>query len=342
MESLSMKKNLALIALSVVASFAVHAQEIALNLYSARHYQTDERLYDNFTTQTGIKINRIDGKEDELMERIRNEGANSPADVFITVDAARLANADALGLFAPVRSKVLESRIPAHLHTDTWFAFSTRARVIIYNRSALKAEDVATYESLADPKLKGKICSRSGSHPYNLSLVASLIAHDGEAKTEEWAKGVVANFARAPKGGDTDQIKSVALGECGVAVSNTYYLARLIRSDKVDERRMMERVGIVWPNQANHGTHINISGAGVVKTSKNVDAAVKFLEYLASDDAQRYFADGNNEWPVVASVVTANPALEAMGKFKADTLPIGSLAKNVVAAQKLLDRAGYR
>ena len=337
-----MKKQLAVVALAVLASFATQAQEKVLNLYSARHYQTDEKLYDNFTKQTGIKINRIDGKEDELMERIRNEGANSPADVFITVDAARLANADALGLFAPVKSKVLESRIPAHLHTDTWFAFSTRARVIIYNRNAVKAEDVATYESLADPKLKGKLCSRSGSHPYNLSLVASLIAHDGEAKTEEWAKGVVANFARAPKGGDTDQIKSVALGECGVAVSNTYYLARLIRSDKLDERRMMERVGIVWPNQANHGTHINISGAGVVKTSKNVEAAVKFLEYLASDDAQRYFADGNNEWPVVSSVVTNNPALEAMGKFKADTLPIGTLAKNVVAAQKLLDRAGYR
>src|SRR5574343_1468822 len=337
-----MKKQLALAALAVLASFAAQAQEKVLNLYSARHYQTDEKLYENFTKQTGIKINRIDGKEDELMERIRNEGANSPADVFITVDAARLANADALGLCPPVKSKVLESRIPAYLHTDTWFAFSTRARVIIYNRSAVKAEDVATYESLADPKLKGKLCSRSGSHQYNLSLVASLIAHDGEAKTEEWARGVVANLARAPKGGDTDQIKSVALGECGVAVSNTYYLARLIRSEKVDERRMMERVGIVWPNQTNHGTHINISGAGMVKTSKNVEAAVKFLEYLASDDAQRYFADGNNEWPVVSSVVTNNPALEAMGKFKADTLPIGALAKNVAAAQKLLDRAGYR
>ncbi|MBL8403697.1 MAG: Fe(3+) ABC transporter substrate-binding protein [Dechloromonas sp.] len=337
-----MKKQLTLIALAALASFAAQAQEKVLNLYSARHYQTDEKLYDNFTRQTGIKINRIDGKEDELMERIRNEGANSPADVFITVDAARLANAEALGLFAPVKSKLLESRIPSHLRTDSWFAFSTRARVIIYNRNAVKAEDVATYESLADPKLKGKLCSRSGSHPYNLSLVASLIAHDGEATTEAWARGVVANFARAPKGGDTDQIKSVALGECGVAVSNTYYLARLIRSDKVDERRMMERVGIVWPNQANHGTHINISGAGVVKTSKNADAAVRFLEYLASDEAQRYFADGNNEWPVVADVATGNPALEAMGKFKADTLPIGSLAKNIVAAQKLLDRAGYR
>ena len=337
-----MKKTLTALSLALLAVTAAQAQEKVLNLYSARHYQTDERLYENFTKQTGIKINRIEGKEDELMERLRNEGANSPADVFITVDATRLAVADSYGLFAPVKSKLLESRIPAHLHTDTWFAFSTRARVIIYNRSAVKAEDVQTYASLADPKLKGKVCSRSGAHPYNLSLVASLIAHDGEAKVENWAKGVVANFARAPKGGDTDQIKSVAAGECGVAVSNTYYLARLIRSDKVEDRRLMERVGIVWPNQANRGTHINISGAGMVKTAKNPEAAVKFLEYLASDEAQRYFADGNNEWPVVPSVATNNPALEAMGKFKADELPIGNLARNVAAAQKLLDRAGYR
>ncbi|HQU78904.1 MAG TPA: Fe(3+) ABC transporter substrate-binding protein [Azonexus sp.] len=324
------------------ASLGASAQEKVLNLYSARHYQTDEALYANFTKQTGIRINRIEGKEEELMERIRNEGANSPADVFITVDAARLAKADELGLFAPVKSKLLETRIPAHLRTDTWFAFSTRARVIIYNRSAVKADEVQTYELLADPQLKGKLCSRSGAHPYNLSLVSSLIAHNGEAKTEAWARGVVANFARAPKGGDTDQIKAVAAGECGVAVSNTYYLARLIRSDKVDDRRMMERVGIVWPNQATTGTHINISGGGMVKTSKNQESAVKFLEYLASDDAQRYFADGNNEWPVVEGVATNNPALTALGKFKADPLPIGQLAKNMVAAQMVLDRAGYR
>jgi len=256
--------------------------------------------------------------------------------------AARLAKADELGLFAPVKSKLLETRIPAHLRTDTWFAFSTRARVIIYNRSAVKADEVQTYELLADPQLKGKLCSRSGAHPYNLSLVSSLIAHNGEAKTEAWARGVVANFARAPKGGDTDQIKAVAAGECGVAVSNTYYLARLIRSDKVDDRRMMERVGIVWPNQATTGTQINISGGGMVKTSKNREAAMSFLEYLASDEAQRYFADGNNEWPVVEGVATNNPALTALGKFKADTLPIAQLAKNMVAAQMLLDRAGYR
>ncbi len=338
-----MNFRISLLALALAtASLGASAQEKVLNLYSARHYQTDEALYANFTKQTGIKINRIEGKEEELMERIRNEGANSPADVFITVDAARLAKADELGLFAPVKSKLLETRIPAHLRTDTWFAFSTRARVIIYNRSAVKAEEVQTYEALADPQLKGKLCSRSGAHPYNLSLVSSLIAHNGEAKTEVWARGVVANFARAPKGGDTDQIKAVAAGECGVAVSNTYYLARLIRSDRVDDRRMMERVGIVWPNQATTGTHINISGGGMVKTSKNREAAVSFLEYLASDDAQRYFADGNNEWPVVEGVATNNPALSALGKFKADPLPIGQLAKNMVAAQMVLDRAGYR
>ncbi len=338
-----MKIRLSLIAFALAAaSFAAPAQDKVLNLYSARHYQTDEALYANFTQQTGIRINRIEGKEEELMERIRNEGANSPADVFITVDAARLAKADELGLFAPVKSKVLETRIPAHLRTATWFAFSTRARVIIYNRSALRAEQVQTYESLADPQLKGKLCSRSGAHPYNLSLVSSLIAHDGEAQTEAWARGLVANFARAPKGGDTDQIKAVAAGECGVAVSNTYYLARLVRSDKIDDRRMMERVGIVWPNQATTGTHINISGGGIVKTSKNQESAVRFLEYLASDDAQRYFADGNNEWPVVERVATNNPALTALGKFKADPLPIGMLAKNMVAAQMVLDRAGFR
>ncbi len=336
------KLKLTALIIALATSSMAFAQEKVLNIYSARHYQTDERLYENFTKESGIKLNRIEGKEEELMERIRNEGTNSPADVFITVDAARLAYADALGLFQPVKSKILSSRIPAHLHTTTWFAFSTRARVIIFNKGMFSANDMPTYESLADPKLKGKICSRSGAHPYNLSLVASMISHLGEARTEAWAKGVVANFARAPRGGDTDQIKSVAAGECGIAVSNTYYLARLIRSERVDDRRLMERVGIVWPDQSGSGTHINISGAGVVKTAKNPEAAVKFLEYLASDDAQRYFADGNNEWPVVSSVVTNNPALEAMGKFKADTLPIDQLAKNIGPAQKLLDRTGYR
>jgi iron(III) transport system substrate-binding protein len=327
---------------SALAFQTVLANDAALNLYSARHYQTDEALYANFTKQTGIKINRIEAKEDELLERIKNEGTQSPADVFITVDATRLAMADQLGLFAPVKSKLLEERIPAHLRSPDWFAFSTRARVILYNKTAIKPEDVKSYEDLASPKLKGQVCSRSGAHPYNLSLLASVVSHHGEQKAEEWAKGVVANFARAPKGGDTDQIKAVAAGECGVAISNSYYFARMMRSTKPEDRKVVEAVGVVWPNQQTTGTHINISGGGMLKTAPHKEAAVKFLEYLVSDDAQRYFADGNNEWPVVAGVKTDNPALATLGSFKADTLSVPALSKNVVTAQKIADRAGWR
>jgi len=323
-------------------SLSAVAEEKILNLYSARHYQTDEALYANFTQQTGIKINRIEGKEDELLERIKNEGANSPADVFLTVDAARLAKAHELGLFTPVASKTLESRIPAHLRTEDWFSFSTRARVIVYNKAAVKAEEIQNYDDLANPRLKGKLCTRSGSHPYNLSLMASIIAHQGEAKAEEIARGMVANFARAPKGGDTDQIKAVSAGECGVTISNTYYVARLLRSTKPEDVKTMEKVGIVWPNQGTTGTHINVSGGGVLKTAPHKDAAVKFLEYLASDQAQRYFADGNNEWPVVEGMKVANPALDSLGKFKADKLPVKNLAMYQAKAQIIFDRAGFK
>ena len=326
--------------LCLVAAATAGAQVV--NLYSARHYQTDQALYDGFTKQTGIKINRIEAGENELLERIKNEGVNSPADVFITVDAARLAKADELNLFAQIDSPVLKARIPAQLRTPDWYAFSTRARVIVYNKKAVSGADVQNYEDLANPKLKGKLCVRSGSHPYNLSLGASLLEHLGEAKTTDWAKGLVANFARAPKGGDTDQIKAVAAGECGVALANSYYVARLMRSDKPEERKVMESVIVVYPNQNSSGTHINISGGGVLKHAPNKGAAVKFLEYLASDQAQVYFADGNNEWPVVAQVKTSNPALQALGKFKAETVNVASLAKNQAIVQKIYDRAGWQ
>lgn len=317
------------------------AQAQVLNLYSARHYQTDQALYDNFTKQTGIKINRIEAGENELLERIRNEGANSPADVLLTVDAARLAKADELQLFAPVKSALLESRVPANLRTADWYAFSTRARVIVHNKS-VNAADVQNYEDLANPRLKGKVCVRSGAHPYNLSLGAAMYERGGEQKVFDWAKGLVANFARAPKGGDTDQIKAVAAGECGVALANSYYVARLMRSDKPEDKKLMESVSVVWPNQKGEGTHVNISGAGVLKTAPNKDAAVKFLEYLASDSAQVYFADGNNEWPVVAGVKTANPALAKLGSFKQDNISVGKLAKHQAAVQKIYDRAGWQ
>ncbi len=330
------------IAAMLTVAGAAHAQQAELNLYSARHYQTDEALYSNFTKQTGIKINRIEAGENELMERIKNEGANSPADVFITVDAARLAKADELNLFTPVKSKILEARIPAHLRTEDWYAFSTRARVIVYNKETVNPADIQNYEDLADPKLKGKVCVRSGSHPYNLSLGAAVLERLGEAKTEAWAKGLVANFARAPKGGDTDQIKAVAAGECGVALANTYYVARMMRSEKPEDKKVVANIGVVWPNQKTVGTHVNISGGGVLKHAPHKEAAVKFLEYLASDQAQLYFADGNNEWPVVANLKFNNPGLEKLGQFKADTLHVGKLSKNQPTVQKVFDRAGWK
>ena len=342
-----MKQQKPLYWLATLASLATLATPTAaadseLNLYSARHYQTDEALYANFTKQTGIKINRIEAKEDELLERLKNEGSQSPADVFITVDATRLDQADQLGLFAPVKSSLLEARIPAHLRSPHWFACSTRARVILYNKRTVKPEDVVSYEALAAPKLKDQICVRSGSHPYNLSLLASIIAHQGAPKAEAWAKGLVANLARPPRGGDTDQIKAVAAGECGVALSNSYYFARLMRSEKPEDRKIVESIGVIWPNQQTTGTHINVSGGGMLKHAPHKEAAVKFLEYLTSDEAQRYFADGNNEWPVVASVKVDNPALKALGSFKADTLPIAALSKELVTAQKIADRAGWK
>ena len=340
-------KRLRLTAAAAALAFlvpAAHAQDKVLNLYSARHYQTDEALYTNFTKATGIAINRIEAGDEQLLERIRSEGANSPADVLLIVDASRLYNAQQLGVFQPVKSATLESRIPASMRDPNgeWFGFSSRARIFIYNKAALKPTDIPTYESLADPKLKGKICVRSGSHPYNLSLVASMITHDGEAKTEAWAKGLVANFARQPKGGDLDQIKAVAAGECDVAIVNSYYYARVLRSTKPEDREVAGKTAVVWPNQQAFGTHVNISGAGVLRNAPHKDAAVKFLEYLAGDEAQRYFADGNNEWPAVRSASTSNPALEAMGSFKADTVEIAAFGKNMAAAQKLVDRAGWR
>lgn len=326
---------------ALVAALPARAQD-TLNIYSARHYQTDEALYNDFTQQTGIKINRLDGKEDELLERIKNEGASSPADVLITVDAARLEIADKAGVFQPLTSTLIEARVPAALRTPNWAAFSTRARVIVYAKATVNPEWVQTYEDLAAPRLKNQICVRSGAHPYNLSLGAAMLAHHGEAKTEQWVRGLVANFARAPKGGDTDQLRAVAAGECGVAISNSYYLARLMRSTKPEDVQVMQALGVVWPNQKTWGAHINVSGAGILKHAPNPAAAVKFLEYLASDSAQTYFADGNNEWPVVKSAPIKNAALEALGPFKADALPIGQLAGNAALAQRVYDRAGWR
>lgn len=320
------------------------AGEPVLNLYSARHYQTDETLYSNFTKTTGIKINRIDGKEDELFERIRREGPASPADVFLTVDAARLQVAEDAGLFAPVDSKIMKTRIPAQFRdpNNNWFGFSYRARVIAYNKDKIKPADVQSFSDLASPKFKNKICVRSGGHVYNRTLVAGMIYNWGEDKTEAWTRGIVANLARDPKGGDTDQIRAVAAGECDIAITNQYYYARLMASTKQDDQDVVNKVGIVFPDQKTTGTHVNISGGGMLKYAPNKTAAIKFLEYLASGEAQAYFANGNNEYPVVAGVALNNPQLDAMGKFKPDALGADILAKYTPKAQRFIDRAGWK
>ncbi len=333
----------AMIALSSTAGNAVASNKV-LNLYTARHYQTDEALYTNFTRQTGIRVNRIEGKEDELFERIRREGPASPADVFLTVDAARLQAADDAGLFAPVQSKVLTSRIPEQFRDPegNWFGYSYRARVIAYARDKVRPEEVARMADLAAPRFKGRLCVRSGGHVYNRTLVAAMLHHEGEDRTEAWLRGVVANLARDPKGGDTDQIRAVAAGECDVALTNHYYYARLLGSDKREDQEVVRKVGIVFPDQKAAGAHVNISGGGMLKHAPNKEAAIKFLEYLASDEAQAYFANGNNEWPVVPGVKLDNPQLAAMGSFKVDRLPASVLAKNTAKAQRFIDRAGWK
>ena len=335
-------------ALAAALAPAASAQERVLNLYSARHYQTDDALYANFTKTTGIKINRIEAGDEALLERLRNEGRNSQADVVLLVDAARLWRAQIDGMFQPIKSKVLDARIPATLRGKDegkgaeWYAFSTRARMVVYNKASVNADQVATYEDLAKPALKGKVCTRSATHPYMLSWIGAMSEHLGEAKAEDWARGVAGNLARSPRGGDTDQIKAVATGECGVAVTNSYYLARLMRSDKPEDREVVSKIGWVMPNQATTGTHVNISGGGVARNAPNREAAVQFLEYLAGDQAQLYLADGNNEWPVVAAVKTRNPALAQLGEFKLDPLPIAQIGRAQLTAQKLVDRVGWR
>jgi iron(III) transport system substrate-binding protein len=335
---------LVLAAALATTALPASAQEKVLNLYSSRHYQTDDALYANFTKQTGIKINRIEAGEDPLIERLKNEGTASPGDVLVTVDAGRLWRAEQLGLLQPIKSATLELRLPDHLRANSrqWFGFSARARVIVYNKATINPADVQNYEDLANPKLKGKVCTRSGSHVYNLSLMSALIEHWGERKAEDWAKGVVSNFARAPKGGDTDQIMGVASGECEVAISNSYYYVRLMKSDKPEDKKAIQAVGLIWPNQKSFGTHMNVSGGGVLKSAPHRDVAIQYLEYLSSDSAQSYFANGNNEWPVAKGAKLDNAALASLGNFRTDTLNISALGKNQPIAQKIFDRVGYK
>jgi len=335
---------LALLA-SVSAFAAVAAPAYAdgeVNIYSSRHYETDERLYSDFTDATGIKINLIEGKEDELIERMKAEGANSPADVFITADAGRLWRADEAGLFQAVQSDVLNARVPESLrHPEGhWFGISKRARVIFYNKDRV-SEPPQTYAALADPKYKGLLCARSSSNIYMLSLLGAYIAHNGDEAAKVWAKGLKDNLARDPQGGDTDQLKGLVSGECGIAISNTYYFARGVAGQVDGLSEGIDKIGIVFPDQGGNGTHVNISGAGVTAHAPNRDNAVKLMEYFTSDSAQAYFANGNNEYPVVEGIA-ASSVVEGLGSFTADTLNLNELGRNQARAQEIYNEVGYK
>lgn len=335
------KTGFAVLLAALALSSAAYADG-TVNIYSARHYDVDEQLYSGFEKETGIKINLIEGKEDELIERMKAEGANSPADVFVTADAGRLWRADQAGLLSAVDSAVLAERIPAHLrHPDGhWFGFSTRARVIFYDKAGV-TEPPQTYADLADPKYKGQVCVRSGSNIYMLSLLASRIAHDGDEKATEWAQGLKDNLAREPQGGDTDQLKGIVSGECKIAVANTYYFARALASNVDGLTGSTDKIGIVFPDQDGNGTHTNISGAGIAAHAPNRDNAIKFLEYLTSESAQQYFANGNNEYPVVSGV-KASSVVEGLGAFKVDELNLNAYGENQARAQEIYNEIGFK
>ncbi|GBF79093.1 extracellular solute-binding protein family 1 [Aphanothece sacrum FPU1] len=314
-----------------------------LNLYSSRHYNTDTALYEGFTKETGIKVNLVEGSADELIERIQSEGNNTQADILITVDVARLWRAQEAGIFTPVSSPILTQRIPPALRNPEgyWFGFTKRARVIVYNKEKVKPEQLSTYENLADPQWKGKITMRSSGNTYNQSLVASLIEAHGEAKTEEWCRGLVANFARPPQSNDMGQVEAVASGIADVTLANTYYIVRFAKSNEPAKKEVFQKIGVFFPNQQDRGTHVNISGAGVVKNAPNQKNAIKFIEYLTSNSAQEFFAQTNDEYPVVKDVAL-DPILAKFGTFKADETNIASFGPNLAAAVKIMDRAGWK
>ena len=330
---------------AVLAGGAFASQALAdeVNVYSARHYDSDEALYQAFTEETGIEVNILEGGSSQLIERIKSEGVASPADVMLTVDAGNLWRAEQEGIFQSVDSDVLNERLPDSMrHPEgMWFGFSQRARVIYYNRDNFDPSQISSYEDLADPQFEGQVCIRSSNNIYNQSLLASLIEHHSEEGAQEWAEGVVNNMARDPEGGDTDQIRGVASGECDLAVGNHYYYVRLLHSDEEADREVARSVGIIFPNQDGRGTHVNIGGAGVVEGAPNRENAVRLLEFLSSDMAQEAFAEGNYEFPVVEGV-KKNPVLESWGDFKKDSLNISVLGENNPEAIRIFDRAEWR
>jgi len=314
-----------------------------VNIYTHRHYEVDQEIFNRFEAATGIKVNVVKAGADELMVRLENEGAKSPADLLITVEAGRLVLAKEKGLLQAVKSEILEAQIPAYLRDDAgfWFGQTVRARFLVYSKDRVKPTDLSTFEDLTNPKWKGKILSRSSSNIYNQSLLAAFIHHNGETGAEEWARGVVANFAREPKGNDRDQVIAIAAGQGDVAIVNSYYVGKMFESEDAAERDAVSKVGVFFPNQNDRGTHINISGAGLTKYAPNRDNAIKLLEFMASDEIQGIFAEANSEYPV-NSEIASSQLLQSWGEFKPDTLPLRVLGELNTKAVEIFDRAGWK
>lgn len=335
-------KKIILLAAAILAT-GCQPQTDEVNLYSARKEALIKPLLNAFTSETGIKVNIISSKADALLERIKNEGLNSPADVLLTTDAGRLHRAKSAGIFAPITSSTLKNNIPANYRDidNTWFGLSVRARPIMVTEQASKI-DITRYEDLANPDLRGQICIRSSGNIYNQSLVASILNANGKTATEEWAKKLSTNFARDPQGGDRDQIRAAAAGQCSVVVANTYYLANMLADkEKTDDYSAANKIQVIWPNQNGRGAHVNVSGAGVLKSAPNKQNAVKLIEFLTSTEAQKIYADVNFEYPV-RSDIELNPILTQWGSFKADELSLTKLGENNAAAVKLMDRSGWK
>lgn len=329
----------------ILALAATAAQALAneVNVYSARKEALIKPLLDRFSSETGIQVNLVTGKADALLKRLKSEGVNSPADLFITTDAGRLHRAKSAGVLQPASSEKLASAIPANYRDPDayWYGLSIRARVITYVTGKVDPTQLSRYEELADPQWKGRICIRSSGNIYNQSLVASLLEANGEEATQSWANGLVHNMARKPKGGDRDQVKAAAVGVCDLAVINTYYLGAMLNSDDEKQREAAAKVAILWPNQEDRGAHVNVSGAGITKSAKNRDAALRLLEFLVNEESQAWYASVNYEYPVRKGVKWSK-TLEQWGEFKADDLSLSRLGINNPAALRLMDRAGWK
>ncbi|MBZ9631189.1 Fe(3+) ABC transporter substrate-binding protein [Salegentibacter sp. LM13S] len=314
-----------------------------VNVYTHRHYESDQELFKQFEEETGITVNVINASADELIQKMRMEGEQSPADVLITVDAGRLERAKSSDLLQAVSSDILEETIPSHLKDadNHWFGLTKRARVIAYAKDRVNESELSTYEDLASDKWNDKLLIRSSGNIYNQSLMASIMVHNGEEEAKEWAEAVVENMARAPKGNDRDQVKAVVAGEGDLAVVNTYYIGKLLNSEDPEEVKAGESIELFFPNQEGRGTHINVSGAGVAKYAPNKENAIKFIEFLISEDAQKIFAHSNFEYPVNEDVAPAD-LLQEWGEFKEDTLNLSKLGENNKKAVMLFDEAGWK